>query len=102
MRTFQTLALIGCILGILVTFGLLTIEGFLMRTGETASTFVVGLALAFLLYIVGIVITFVVKKTKGVGVTLLAIGVIAMIVTNGWGIVAFALLLPAGIVALRE
>jgi hypothetical protein len=128
MRTFQTLALIGCILGILLTFGLLTLEGFLMRTSEvflnmskgtnstenainqqkynarqaSTSPFLAGLAIAFILYIVGIVIAFVVKNTKGVGIILLAIGVIAIVVTNGWGIIAFALLLPAGIVALRE
>jgi hypothetical protein len=49
----------------------------------------------------GIVITFVVKNTKAVGITLLVIGVIAMAITNLWGIMPFALLLPAGIVALR-
>jgi hypothetical protein len=58
-----------------------------------------GLAFSFLLYIAGIVITFVVKNTKAVGIALLVIGVIAMVITNGWGIIAFALLLPAGIVA---
>jgi hypothetical protein len=57
---------------------------------------------AFLLYIVILVITFAVKrKTKAVGVTIIILGIITMAVTNGWGIIPFALLLPAGIVALR-
>ena len=62
------------------------------------SPFTGGVAFAFLLYIAGIVITFVVKNTKAVGITLLVIGVIAMAITNLWGIIPFALLLPAGIV----
>ena len=53
-----------------------------------------GVALAFLLYIAGIVITFVLKNTKAVGITLLVIGVITMVITNLWGIIPFALLLP--------
>lgn len=130
MRTFQTLALIGCILGMLLTIGLFLTESFLIGTGEfflnmskslstnstenainqqkynasksSVSPFLGGLALAFLLYIARIVITFVVKNTKAVGITLLAIGIIAMAITNAWGIIAFALLLPAGIVALQR
>jgi hypothetical protein len=114
----------------LLTIGLFMTESFLIGTGQfflnmskslstnstenvinqqkynankaSVSPFLGGLALAFLLYIAGIVITFVVKNAKAVGITLLAIGVIAMAITNGWGIIAFALLLPAGIVALRQ
>jgi hypothetical protein len=130
MKTFQTLALIGCILGMLLTIGLFLTESFLIGTSgvflniskslstnnaqnainqqkynaskASISPFLGGLALAFLLYIAGIVITFVVKNAKAVGITLLAIGVIAMAITYGWGIIAFALLLPAGIVAIRQ
>ena len=60
--------------------------------------FITGLAFAFFLYIGAIVVTFVVKNTKGVGITLLGIGVITMVITNYWGIIPFGLLLPAGIV----
>jgi hypothetical protein len=130
MRTYQTLSLIGCILGILLTIGLFVTESVLVGTGQvflnmsksistntTANTinqqkydvskaaispFMGGLAFAFLLYIVGLVITFVVKNTKAIDISLLGIGVIAMVITNGWGLIAFALLLPAGIVALRH
>ena len=61
-----------------------------------------GLAFAFLMYIAGITITFVIKNTKIVGIILLVIGLIAVVITYGWGLIAFALLLPAGIVALRS
>jgi F0F1-type ATP synthase assembly protein I len=54
------------------------------------------------MYIAGITITFAIKNTKIVGTILLGIGIIAMVVTNGWGLIAFALLLPAGIVVLRQ
>ncbi len=64
--------------------------------------FLMGLGIAFLMYKGAIVITFVVKNTKAVGLTLLGIGVIATVITNYWGIIPFGLLLPAGIVALRS
>jgi hypothetical protein len=130
MRTYQTLSLIGCIIGIFLTLGLIGLGGLLLGTGEVflnssesidptnpetqqarrefdqtvASTapFVAGLFLSFFMYIGLIPITFAVKaKTKAVGIILLVIGFISMVITNGWGIIPFALLLPAGILALR-
>ena len=54
------------------------------------------------MYIALIPITFIAKKrVKAVGVTLIVLGFIAMLITNGWGIIPFALLLPAGILGLR-
>ncbi len=54
------------------------------------------------MYIAMIPITFAIKsKTKAVGIILLVIGFIAMVITNMWGIIPFALLLPSGILALR-
>ncbi len=62
-----------------------------------------GFFLAFFLYVAILVITFVVKtKTKLVGILILVLGVIGMAITNLWGIIPFALLLPAGILALRH
>jgi NADH:ubiquinone oxidoreductase subunit 3 (subunit A) len=123
MRTYQTLSLIGCILGILISIGLGLVIGFLSTTSdvllnmsrpteterqehETSSEplrLAVGaFFIAFFIYVAILVITFVVKtKTKLVGILILALGMIAMAVTNLWGIIPFALLLPAGIVALR-
>jgi len=62
-----------------------------------------GLFLAFFLYVAILVITFVAKtRTKIVGVIILALAVIAMAITNLWGIIPFALLLPAGILAITH
>jgi len=67
------------------------------------SPFLTGTAFAFFLYIVMLIITFVVKtRIKAVGIILLVLGGISVAITNGWGIIPFALLLPAGILALRH
>jgi hypothetical protein len=64
--------------------------------------FIGGLAFSFVLYIIMLVLTFVIaNKTKALGIILIVIGFIATVITNFWGIIPFALLLPAGIVALR-
>jgi hypothetical protein len=123
MRTYQTLSLIGCILGILISIGLGLVIGVLTTTSDVffnmsrpteterqehqtsreplllaAGAFFI----AFFIYVAILVITFVLKtKTKIVGTLILVLGVIAMAITNLWGIIPFALLLPAGIVALR-
>jgi hypothetical protein len=130
MRTYQTLSLIGCIIDIFLTLGLIGLGGLLLGTGDVllnvsesidpnnpetqqarrefsqtvteTAPFVAGLFLSFIMYIGLIPITFAVKdKTKAVGIILLVIGVITTAITNGWGIISFALLLPAGILALR-
>jgi hypothetical protein len=55
------------------------------------------------MYIALIPITFPVKnKTKAAGIIiLLVIGFIAMLITNGWRLISYPLLLPVGILALR-
>lgn len=124
MRTYQTLSLIGCILGILLSIGLGVVIGFLSTTSDVLFNMsrpteteiqqhetkseplrlaAGGFFLAFFLYVAILVITFVVKtKTKLVGILILVLGVIGMAITNLWGIIPFALLLPAGILALRH
>ena len=130
MRTYQTLSLIGCIFGMLITIGLLLTMSFLSGTVNVLTNesknlspnnpqnainqqnfentkarnqpFLMGLGLAFFMYIGAIVITFVVKNTIAVGTTLVGIGVIATVITNYRGIIPFGLLLPAGIVASRD
>lgn len=66
------------------------------------SSFAGGVAFSLVLFIIGISITFIVRNTKAVGIILIIFGVITIAITRGWGIIPFALLLPAGIVALRE
>jgi hypothetical protein len=61
-----------------------------------------GLLFAFMIYIVLLVLTFTMKtKVKILGIILLAGGVINKAITNLWGIIALALLVPADVVALR-
>ena len=67
------------------------------------SPFLAGTAFAFFLYIAMLIITFVVKtRIKSVGIISLVLGIICVVITNFWGIIPFALLLPASIVALRQ
>jgi uncharacterized membrane protein len=123
MENYQILSLIGCIFGILLTIGLVLTIGVLTSISDnffnqtrpteqertmheasnsTSSTFLAGAGFAFILYIVMLIFTFVVRaRTKAVGVMLLVLGGICVVITNGWGIIPFALLLPAGILALR-
>jgi hypothetical protein len=51
-----------------------------------------------------LIITFVTKDkhAKPLGIVFLVVGFVAVIVTGGWGIIPYALLIPAGILAIRE
>jgi hypothetical protein len=128
MRPYQTLSLIGCIIGIFLMMGLYGLMGIgtvfnnvalnMTKTLGNSSQlalqqqrhdateaswkpFIGGVAFSLLLYIAAIPITFIIRKTKAVWIVLIIIGVIAIASTNGWGIIPFALILPAGIVAIR-
>ena len=106
MRTYQTLSLIGCIFGILTCFVWGATIGVISNIGggtsDVLANAAVGLFFAFIMYIILLVLTFTMKtKTKALGIILIVVGFIAMVITNLWGVLAFALLLPAGIVALR-
>ncbi|HYZ58892.1 MAG TPA: DUF4064 domain-containing protein [Nitrososphaeraceae archaeon] len=125
MKTYQTLSLIGNIFGILITIGLFMTGTFLVNFTEnlsesefltpqdrqeqaqiqqSASIALGGFALAFIIYIVLLIITFVVKEKheKALGIVFLIVGFLGVIATNGWGIIPYALLIPAGILAIRE
>ena len=130
MRTYQTLSLIGCLIGLFLMLGLFGIAGLGTTVNNISlnmsksyanssqlaiqqkshdkseslfTSFAGGTAFSLLLYIVGIVVTFVVRNVKVLGIVLIVvIGVIPILITIGWGIIPFALILPAGIVAIRE
>lgn len=130
MKTYQTLSLIGCIIGIFLMLALFGIAGLgtvfnnmslnmsksyanssqlaqQQASHDKAQTLFIGFAggtaFSLVLYIVGVVITFVIRNTKAIGIVLIVvIGLIPVLITIGWGIIPFALLLPAGIVAIRE
>lgn len=54
------------------------------------------------MFIVAIPITFIVKNVTVVGIILIVFDVITIAIKEGGGVIQFALLLPARIVALRE
>ena len=66
------------------------------------SSFAGGVAFSLILFMAAIPITFIVRNVKVVGIILIIFGLITVAITRGWGIIPFALLLPAGIIALRE
>jgi hypothetical protein len=129
MRTYQTLSLIGCIIGLFLMLFLFGIAGLGTIFNNTSlnltqkygnitelviqqqkhsedetlfSSFASGTAFSLILFIIAITITFVVRNVKIVGIILIILGMITVAITRGWGIIPFAFLLPAGIVALRE
>lgn len=124
MRNYQTLTLIGSILGILIVFAVIAFMGVLdigitsfenltkstqeelqvEREGRAADFQYISAtgAAAIVLYIVAIIIAFVIKqKTKIIGITLLVVSVATLILIGYFGVIGFALLLTGGIVALR-
>lgn len=122
MRTYQTLTLIGSILGFLISFGVYATAGVLDVTlnvlenmtdqeSQTAPStkrqvdiqHISGaVGISILLFIIALVIAFAVKqRTKIVGIILIIISVATLISIGLFGVIPFALLLPAGIVALR-
>lgn len=128
MKTYQTLSLIGSILGILLSIGLFVTMSIGIEISESLSNstisldpnrgevllqeqaefesltepFMTGLAFAFMFYIVMLVLTFVLRNVVAIGIVLLVLGGISVPITNYYGIIPFALLLPAAIVAFRQ
>lgn len=130
MRTYQTLTLIGSIFGILISLGVIASLGILGGTANVfldmadefdpgnpdteerrqewaereaeAAPVVGGLWLSFFLFLILIPIVFATKThTKVVGVLIIFVALITSLSGNWMMIIPFALLLPAGIVALR-
>ena len=129
MRTYQTLTLIGTVLGILTTIGYwITIVGFdafvtsfdeSMRESEFYTTdpeterqyqenkdsmaYINAAApTSIVLLVVILISTMVIKtQTKVLGFILIVVSVAELILTSAIGVIPLALLLPAGILALR-
>lgn len=116
MRNYQTLTLIGSIFGILIAVGLWlfssSFEPFItefateetaMQNREAMSYIAIALPVVIILEIAVLVLVFVIKPTqlKPVGIFLIVVSVIVLIGTSAYGILPFALFLPAGIIALR-
>lgn len=103
------LSVIGGILGILIasiTFLFLAslsafLKGFSGNAPPDAESIFGQMLLAIILYVVAIVLPFVMKNTRMLGWLLIGISVVTLISISFFGIVGFALLLPAGIIAIR-
>ena len=106
MRSYQIIILIGTILGILIVIGSSMFLGMVsymandMSLEEQNVYFYGKIGIAFILYIIILIIAFAVKNSKAVGIVSIIFSVIILFATNAWGLVGSALLLASGIVAL--
>lgn len=106
MRSYQIIILIGTILGILIVIGSSMFLGMVsymandMSLEEQNVYFYGKIGIAFILYIIILIIAFALKNSKAVGIVSIIFSVIILFATNAWGLVGSALLLAGGIVAL--
>lgn len=124
MRNYQTLTLIGSILGILIAFAVIGLLGVLdigitsfenltdstqeqldvqkeKRSTDIQYIYTTG-GISIVLYIIAIITAFVLnQRTKVIGIILLVVSVATLILIGYFGVIGFALLLTGGIVALR-
>ena len=107
MRSYQIIILIGTILGILIVIGSSMFLGMVSHMAndmslEEQNVFFYGkMGIAFILYLIILIIAFTVKNSKAVGIISIIFSIIILfVITNYWGLVGSALLLAGGIVAL--
>jgi uncharacterized membrane protein len=109
LRSYQTLSVIAGILGLIIifiayaVFGSITI--FLESLGgdeiENAEQTFLQIGVSAFLYVIVIIIPFIIKKAKLVGYILFGLAITTLISAGGFGIISFALLIAAGISAVR-
>ena len=108
MRIYQILSLISGILGITIAFAFYFLMKIFYATlnsfgsgiyGEELINILTGVSI--ILYTFAIIIPFVIKKTKFVGICLVVLSFATLISAGGFGILGFALLLSAGIIAIK-
>lgn len=114
MKTYQTLVLIGGIIGIVLVpimsivigltyavgsslYGDITGISGMMSGGSAAVSIILGPILA----IIAIILVFVVKKPKPVGGVVLFLGVLMLATTHVYGVPSWILFFVGGIVAIR-
>lgn len=109
MKSYQTLAVIGGVIGVLVVFAVFVTLGVLSTVAQSLGgqkpeqgqvQAQIGISIA--LYIVAIIIPFALKKTKIIGVIMLGLAVATLIASGWFGIIGFGLLIASGIAALRH
>lgn len=104
MEAYKILTLIGSILGLLITVGALGLVGILsMGFRINANYEFLGIMIsAIIVYIIALCVTFGVRSTKAIGITLVVSAILILLLSSFYGILGFALLLAAGVIALRE
>lgn len=104
MEAYKILTLIGSILGLLITVGALGIVGLLSMGFQINPNYeFFGIMIsAIIVYIIALCVTFGVRRTKVIGITLIVSAILILIFSSFYGILGFALLLAAGVIALRE
>jgi|RhiMethySRZTD1v2_1073278.scaffolds.fasta_scaffold2350709_1 hypothetical protein len=107
MKSYQTIILIGSILGIFLTIGgaFVTVSNSNPTTieqQERANSIYVHAGVGLLTYIVILVIAFAVNNSKVVGIMSIISGFIVFLATGGFGILGFASLFAGGVVALAH
>ena len=108
VQSYQTLAVVGGVLGIMVVFAvfitlelLSTVVEFLGGEKQEQGQVQAQIAVSIALYTAAIIIPFVLKETKLVGGFMLALAVAVLIFSGWFGIIGFGLLIAPGIAALR-
>jgi len=109
MRSYQTLAVVAGILGLIIVFMLYAVAGSLAIFLESFSgeeledkdQIFTQIWVSVVLYVIVIIIPFVIKSSKISGYALLGLAVATIISAGGFGIIGFAVLIAAGIAALR-
>ena len=106
MKSYQTIILIGSILGIFLTIGgaFVTVNNSnpTIEQQERANSIYLHVGVGLLTYIVILVIAFAVKNSKVVGIMSIISGFIVFLATGGFGILGFASLFAGGVVALAH
>jgi len=112
IQTYQILSIIGGVLGLLITLAAAAALSFTSHMAQSfggegladseSEHYTTTVGIAIMIYISCFIVPFVIKKTKIVGMYLLASSFVVLIATGLFGLLGFALLLPAGILALRH
>jgi uncharacterized membrane protein len=108
VRSYQILSVIGGVLGMIIVFSAYTIMGSLFAisnafggNAEISDDIYAQITISIIIYIIAIIIPLTVDKVKPVGTILIVISFVTLISAGLFGVIGFALLLPAGIIAIR-
>lgn len=108
LRNYQTLSVIGGVLGITIVFFVYMVLGAIESISNSFGgdlvisddlSFQIGISI--LLYIVAIIVPFVIKNTKVLGYLLIILSFTTFVSAGYFGILGFALFIAAGIAAIR-